>query len=192
MRTLLRNIPNLLSGYRLLAVPVIGWALYTEQRPLFVWLICISLVTDVLDGLIARLFKLQTAFGAKLDSLADLGTYLIAIAGFIVLEPAFVETMRVPFFLLPVFYALPLVAGLIRFGRLASLHLYSGKITGYLQGIFIFTYFAYGYSPVYFWIMWGFSVLSYAEELVIILRTDELRSNVKGIFWMEKAKGSRT
>lgn len=192
MRTLLRNIPNLLSGYRLLVVPVIGWTLYTEQRPLFVWLICISLVTDVLDGLIARLFKLQTAFGAKLDSLADLGTYLVAIAGFMVLEPAFVETMRVPFFLLPVFYALPLVAGLIRFGKLASLHLYSGKITGYLQGIFIFTYFAYGYSPVYFWIMWGFSVLSYAEELVVIMRTDELRSNVKGIFWMEKAKGSRT
>lgn len=192
MRTLLRNIPNLLSGYRLLAVPVIGWALYAEHRPLFVWLLCISLVTDVLDGLIARLFKLQTAFGAKLDSLADLGTYIIAFAGFIVLEPAFVSAMRVPFFLLPVFYALPLIAGLIRFGKLTSLHLYSGKITGYLQGIFIFTYFAYGYSPVYFWIMWSFSVLSYAEELVIVLRTDALRSNVKGIFWMEKAKRSRT
>lgn len=192
MRTLLRNIPNLLSGYRLLAVPVIGWALYAEQRPLFVWLLCISLVTDVLDGLIARLFKLQTAFGAKLDSLADLGTYIIAFAGFIVLEPAFVTAMHVPFFLLPVFYALPLIAGFIRFGKLTSLHLYSGKITGYLQGIFIFTYFAYGYSPVYFWIMWSFSVLSYAEELVIVLRTDALRSNVKGIFWMEKAKRSRT
>ncbi|WP_371412031.1 CDP-alcohol phosphatidyltransferase family protein [Sphingobacterium sp. HMA12] len=37
--------------------------------------------------LIARLFKLQTEFGAKLDSVADIGTYLMAFMGMITTVP---------------------------------------------------------------------------------------------------------
>lgn len=47
----------------------------------FVILICISLVSDIFDGSIARLFKLQTNFGAALDNLADLCTYAMALLG---------------------------------------------------------------------------------------------------------------
>ena len=84
------NVPNALSAYRLLALPFILYALFTTDRNLFILLISVNLITDILDGLIARLFNLQTEFGAKLDSVADIGTYLMAFLGMITLEKALV------------------------------------------------------------------------------------------------------
>ena len=75
------NIPNLLSFYRLITFPLLLWFIYIGEEKLFAVFICINLVTDILDGLIARLFNLKTKFGAKLDSLADNGTFFAAILG---------------------------------------------------------------------------------------------------------------
>ncbi|TND08141.1 MAG: CDP-diacylglycerol--glycerol-3-phosphate 3-phosphatidyltransferase [Bacteroidetes bacterium] len=189
MKKLLRNIPNILSGYRLLVLPVIGWTIWKGERDLYALLMCISLVTDILDGLIARTFKLQTEFGAKLDSTADMGTYAMAFCGFIFLEKAFVHDMRWPFFIMLGFYITPQLLSFIRFRRNTSFHLYSSKITGYLQGIFLFTYFVWGYQAWYFWLMWTVSILAYTEALIIVLRIPQLRSNVKGLYWILKEKG---
>src|SRR6476659_3884723 len=60
----LRNIPNALSAYRLAMAPVLtGLALTGREKP-FVILIVVSLITDIMDGLIARAFRLQSQFGA--------------------------------------------------------------------------------------------------------------------------------
>jgi len=189
MKRLLRNIPNLLSAYRLLALPFIAWAIWKGDRQLYIVLMSVNLITDILDGFIARRFNLQTELGARLDSTADLGTYVMAFAGFIVLEKEFVQEMRWPFFLLLGCYALPQLLSFLRFKRNTSFHLYSSKVTGYLQGIFIFTYFVFGFSPWYFWLMWTVSLLAYFEGLVIVSLIPQLRSNVKGIYWMLKEKG---
>jgi Phosphatidylglycerophosphate synthase len=83
------NVPNALSAYRILALPFISYALLTADKDLFILLLSINLISDILDGLIARLFNLQTEFGAKLDSVADIGTYLMAFIGMITLEKGF-------------------------------------------------------------------------------------------------------
>ncbi len=64
------TIPNLLSFYRLLAFPLILWFIISGKERLFAIFLIINLVTDFLDGLIARLFKQETDLGAKLDSFA--------------------------------------------------------------------------------------------------------------------------
>lgn len=189
MRKIARQVPNLLSAYRILALPFIAWMIWKGERDTYALLMCINLVTDILDGLIARTFKLQTELGARLDSTADLGTYAMAFCGFIVLEKQFVHDMRWPFFVLLSWYALPQLLSLLRFRRNTSFHLYSSKVTGYLQGIFLFTYFVWGFHGWYFWLMWSFSLLAYTEALIIVLRIPQLRSNVKGIYWMIREKG---
>ena len=80
------NVPNFISLYRLLAFPVIFFMALTGREQWFVILLCISLVSDVLDGNIARLFKLQTHFGAALDNLADIFTYAMAILGLFIFK----------------------------------------------------------------------------------------------------------
>lgn len=178
------NVPNVLSAYRIFALPFIVWAIVAGDKQWYILLLSVNLITDILDGLIARAFKLETEFGARLDSLADIGTYVMAFTGMIVLEPAFVTEYRYAFFILMGMYALVQIIALIRFKRSTSFHLYSSKIVGYAQGIFIFTYFVFGFTPWYFYLMLTLSYLAYLEAIIIVSFIPQLRSNVKGIYFM--------
>jgi cardiolipin synthase len=180
------NLPNLLSAYRILALPFIIWTITAGDKQLYITLLSINLITDILDGLIARTFKLETEFGARLDSIADIGTYIMAFSGMIVLQSDFVAEHSVPFIILMSLYFLPQLIALIKFKKSTSLHLYSSKTVAYMQGIFIFTFFLFGYSKFYFYFMVACSYLAYLEALVIVLFIPQLRSNVKGIYFMLK------
>ncbi|QQD13930.1 CDP-alcohol phosphatidyltransferase family protein [Sphingobacterium sp. UDSM-2020] len=182
------NVPNALSLYRLLALPFIIYTIITANRESFILLLSINLVTDILDGLIARLFNLQTEFGAKLDSIADIGTYIMAFMGMISLEKVFVATYKIEFIILIAMLLIPQLCALIRFQRFPSFHLWSYKITGYLQGIFIFSYFVFGFSAFYFHLMLVVSCLAYLEELILVITLPKLHSNLKSIFLIQQQK----
>ncbi len=178
------NVPNALSVYRILALPFIIWSIVNGNKTLYITLLSINLITDILDGLIARTFKLETELGARLDSFADIGTYIMAFSGMIVLEKEFVGTHSIEFLIVIGMYVLPQLISLVRFRRPTSFHLYSSKSLGYVQGIFIFTYFVFGYYPWYFYFMIVMSCVVYLEALIIICTIPALRSNVKGIYFM--------
>ena len=99
---------------------------------------CIGLITDILDGLIARLFNMKTEFGARLDSLADVGLYINALIGGIVFkwEAVAPHAWMVVTFVL--FYVAMELMSYLKFRSHASLHLYSSKVGGYIQGVFLF------------------------------------------------------
>jgi phosphatidylglycerophosphate synthase len=184
----LLNVPNLLSFYRLLAIPFIIWSLVRDQRTLFITLICINLITDILDGLIARTFNLCTEFGARLDSLADIGTFLLSISGFWVFEKAFVTEHKIAFMVLFGFYAVPQLLSLIKFRRTTSFHLWSNKIVGYIQGIFIFTFFVFGYNAAYFYFMVAASCIGDFEVLLLVLMLPKITSNAVSVFSVLKKR----
>src|SRR5690348_381397 len=122
-----RSLPNALSLYRIAAAPVIAVCLVRGLDRWFAWMLAVSLVSDIADGWIARRFKLQTEFGARLDSFADLLTFLLALCGVvrfkwvIISQPRYVAAFGVFVGL----YALLMLTGLVKFGRQPSLHLYS-------------------------------------------------------------------
>lgn len=186
------NIPNMLSFYRLLAIPFIVWSLIQDNQTLFITLICVNLITDILDGLIARAFNMCTEFGAKLDSLADISTFLLSISGFIIFEKTFVTQHKVAFITLFSFYAIPQITSLIKFSRPTSFHLYSNKIVGYIQGIFIFTFFVFGYHKIYFYFMVVSSCLADFEVFVLVLLLPKIVSNAQSVFSILKRKQNGT
>ncbi|MDF3028381.1 MAG: putative CDP-alcohol phosphatidyltransferase [Fluviicola sp.] len=181
------NVPNILSGYRILALPVLFYTLFSNNSHLFIILLSANLVSDILDGFIARRFNMQTEFGARLDSVADIGTYICAFTGMFYFHFGFIQEHVFEFSLMMAMYIIPQLISLIKFRRSASLHLYSNKITGYIQGIFIFTFFNFGNYPPYFYFMIVFSSLAYLEELVCVLYLDELRSNAKTLVHVLKS-----
>jgi cardiolipin synthase (CMP-forming) len=176
------NIPNLLSFYRLLAIPFIIWSCIDHHRTLFIILISINLITDILDGLIARAFNMCTEFGAKLDSVADIGTFLLAVLGFFVFEYQFMLDHYFAFFILLALYIIGQWFSIIKFKQTTSFHLYSNKFSGYVQGIFVITFFIYGYNSWYFYFMILVGCLAEIEVILLVLLLPKKISNVKSIF----------
>lgn len=83
------TIPNLLTVFRLLLVPVIVW-LYCGKRdyPLAAWALVLSGVTDVADGFIARRFGMVSDLGKVLDPIADKLTQTAALGCLLTRFPA--------------------------------------------------------------------------------------------------------
>lgn len=75
------NIPNLLTLFRLLLIPVfIGcfYSGYEHARFLAAFVFCLAAITDALDGYMARRLGQSTPFGAFLDPVAD--KVMVAVA----------------------------------------------------------------------------------------------------------------
>ena len=182
------NLPNLLSLYRILIFPFVLWLIISGREQLFSVFITISFLTDILDGWIARAFHLQTRIGARLDSWADLGTYILAFLAIYLFKWQEISEHK---FMIIVFAGVMAISYLLvftKFKGLIGLHTYMFKLTGYLQGAFIISLFLWGFYllPYYFCLIWG--TLACIEEIIIIMLLREPRSNVKGLYWVLKNK----
>ncbi|MBT7167970.1 MAG: CDP-alcohol phosphatidyltransferase family protein, partial [Porticoccaceae bacterium] len=87
MSTNLLSIANILSFLRLGLVPVLVWLAASGAGVLFLWVLGISLISDALDGYLARKLNQTSEFGAKLDSWGDALTYAVMILGLYGLWP---------------------------------------------------------------------------------------------------------
>jgi CDP-diacylglycerol--glycerol-3-phosphate 3-phosphatidyltransferase len=180
------NLPNILSLYRILIFPYVFFLVYTGQEKLFAIFITISLVTDILDGLIARSFNLQTKTGAKLDSWADLGTYILAFYGIYAFKWEEIRPYSFLFLVFAVVMVLSYLVVFLKFKGLIGLHTYMFKVTGYLQGAFIVSLFLWGFYLLPYYIAIGWGILACLEEMIIIAILQRPRSNVKGLYWVLK------
>ena len=76
------SIPNLITLGRILLVPVVVWAIYTDL-PLLAFIFFLAAgVSDAVDGYLAKRFQMSSELGAYLDPLADKSIYVtLGIAG---------------------------------------------------------------------------------------------------------------
>lgn len=70
------NVPNVLTGLRMVMVPVLGWILLSwPSDPTMRWIatavFLVAIATDAIDGKIARKYNLVTNFGKLWDPIAD-------------------------------------------------------------------------------------------------------------------------
>lgn len=180
------NVPNFISFYRLLMFPVILYLALTGNEKWFVILLVISLISDILDGGIARLFNIRTKFGAALDNIADIGTYILALLGIFLFRW---EDIRPHAWLLYLFlgvFILSYIVAFIRFGKVPGLHLYLSVTAGYLQGIFFFILFVWGFYAWMYYLAVGWGVIAYIEKIFVLLRLDDIKFDVKGLYWLVK------
>ncbi len=84
----LMNWPNLLTGLRLVMIPVMVLLLMREQTTLIAFLawfvFSLAAFTDLLDGYLARKLECESVLGQLMDPLAD---KLLVTAGLIMLIP---------------------------------------------------------------------------------------------------------
>jgi cardiolipin synthase len=71
VRSLIVNIPNLISFARLLSVPFTVWLILNGRLLPAFWIFVIAGLSDAADGYIAKRFNLRTVLGGYIDPIAD-------------------------------------------------------------------------------------------------------------------------
>ena len=186
------NVPNMLSLYRIIIFPVILCFILLNRETWFFVLLMINLITDILDGMIARKYHLNTDWGARLDSMGDNLTYTLAFTGILVFKLEAIRPYLFSFFTFMGLAVALIVLSLIKFGRFPSFHLYSFKLGGYIQGIFFFMLFTCGFVKSFYYFMIVWAILACIEHIIIQLIIPEMRSNVKSLYRILKERKTQT
>ncbi len=69
--TILTSLPNYISIFRLLCVPLIIWLILNGAYVAAFWVFLIAGASDAIDGYLARKLNAQSSTGAYLDPIAD-------------------------------------------------------------------------------------------------------------------------
>lgn len=188
----LYSIPNLLSLLRLILVPIlITLALY-GQAELFLLLLAISLVSDVLDGYVARKLQQTSELGAKLDSWGDILTYGAMISALFLIWPAIFSEQAGFLFAAMFSFILPLLLALSRFGSYPSYHTIGAKVTAILMAPAYYLLILLD-TELFFRAVILLRVLVALEEIAITFALKRPKSNVDSVFYLlwSSSKGSR-
>ncbi len=179
------RIPNLLSGFRLFAAPLMLYLSWMGWRITFLALLVLALLSDAIDGFIARRLNISSDIGAKLDSWGDLATYLIVPICLWWLWPEIVKREALFVIIVLGAYIVPLIAGYAKFRKLPSYHTWGAKIAAVLMSIAVFNLLLIDIS-LPFRCAALVQALVACEEVAITLQLHELKSNVKSIWHVKQ------
>lgn len=174
------NAPNLLSALRLLAAPFLLVLAWRGLATAFLACFAASLLSDVLDGLLARGLRQRTDLGAKLDSWGDLATYAVLPLSVWWLWPELIRQEAVFVTVVVVSYVLPTVVGFVKFRRLTSYHTRGAKLSALLMGPALLLLFGWGF-PWLFRAAAIVLVVAELEEIAITVALPEWRANVPSL-----------
>lgn len=182
------NIPNTLTVARLAGIPFLLLLAGAGQPVAVLLLGTVLVLTDWLDGFLARALHQQTPLGAKLDTIADvlLGLSLVACVAW--LDWPFLARYWPAVAAVLSSYGLSAAASLAKFRIWPSYHNYLAKIgmtLGSVVGILLLAKSAgwLSWSPTpLFLAAAGLITLANLESLAITIRLRHPRSNVGSIF----------
>jgi cardiolipin synthase len=176
------TIPNSISAFRLILIPIL-WVFAFRDQPVIVAIgILVAALSDTLDGVLARRLNQTSEFGSKLDSLADNLLKPSIIIWLLMLEPQLLSDHPIALLAAITVYTASIIVGLVKFRRFGNLHLYSGKIGSVLQYIFIVqALIAPGYNEILFYLAVGFFILTNTEALILQLTRSEVDEHLGSI-----------
>ncbi len=175
------TLPNLLTGFRFVAAPGLLWLAWQGHGVAFMILLAIAFLTDLLDGLAARLTGQVSQFGATLDSWADVITYLTITIGCWWLWPDIVRRELIFVGLMVASCLLPAFAGFSKFGRFTSYHTWGVKIAAASMGLSLYVMFLGG--PAWpFRLAAVICIFAAIEEIALTLLLSEPESNVRSVW----------
>ncbi len=184
------TLPNMLTGFRFIAAPVLLWLAWHGYGIAFMILLAVAFLTDLLDGLAARLTGQVSPFGATLDSWADVIIYLTIAIGCWWLWPDVVYRELIFVGLIVASCLLPAFAGFSKFGRFTSYHTWGVKIAAASMGLTLYVLFLGG--PVWpFRLAAVICLLAALEEIALTLLLSEPESNVRSV-WDVLKRSART
>lgn len=190
LSTSLRSIPLALTIFRICSAPVLVVLAALRQERWFIGLAVAALLSDVLDGALARRLGAASETGRLLDSWADLLIALVAFVGATLLWPDTMRQEALYFALVLAALVAPNAYALLRFRRLLGYHTISAKASGALLSVAAVLLFV-GVTPVLFRIAAVVEVVVAMEYIAISLLLPEWTGEMKSLWHAWKTRQMR-
>lgn len=181
----LLTLPNMLTCFRFFSAPAMLFFAWSGDGDLFLLLLALTFLSDLLDGMAARLLGQESEFGAILDSWADLLVYITIAVSTWWLWPEVIKREQWYVVITVLSYLLPVSIGLYKFHAVTSYHTWLVKCAVAIMGTSLFLLFIFG-------MVWPFRfaafvcLVSAIEEILITYSLPELRSNVRSLWLLRK------
>jgi CDP-diacylglycerol--glycerol-3-phosphate 3-phosphatidyltransferase len=185
---MLLNIPNILSLFRIISAPFLLLTGWFGMANLFFILFGLMLLSDVLDGIIARMLNQTSELGARLDSYGDILTYLTTPLAAWWLWPDVVKEEIYYIIAAIIIYILPAVFSLVKFGKLASYHTWMTKFSAVLMSAGVVMLLGFE-NNLLFHIAIYVLLIEMVENIVITIMLPKLKSNIHSIWHAWKEMG---
>jgi len=179
----LYSIPNILSLLRLALVPVLVGLASAQRGDIFLVVLAVSLLSDVLDGYLARKLGLVSELGAKLDSWGDILTYAAMILGLHLIWPDIFDQQAEFLFAAMMSFILPTLLAFRKFGAYPSYHTWGAKLAAVLMAPAYYVLILAD-ADSFFRVVILFHLLVAAEEMAITFILNRPRSNVGSVFYL--------
>lgn len=184
------TLPNMITALRIVGSPVLIWLGVTQQPIALAVLTGLLIITEWLDGFLARRLHLESATGARLDTIADAIFYssmLIAIAGLIP-ERLLREQIWIAVAILSYFASW--IASWLKFRVLPSYHTWMAKAAWFFvaPGMVLM---ALGWDVWLFRFAMVFVVLTNLEATLITRTLEQARVDVPSLFLLKGKNKSR-
>ena len=126
------TLPNLLSACRIALAPVLLALAWRGLPEAFLAVLALALLTDLLDGWLARRLGQVSDRGAELDSLGDLCVYLAVPVAAWWLWPEALLRDPVSVTVIVASYTFTSALGFLRYGRVKSFSTWSGRVSAFV------------------------------------------------------------
>ncbi len=177
------TIPNLLSLFRIVVAPFLIIVAYLGWEGVFYIIFGLMLLSDALDGIVARALNQTSDLGAKLDSYGDIATYLtIPIAGWL-LWSDLMYAQRYYIFWTIFIYILPSIFALVKFHQLVSYHTWITKISAITMCAGILVLFVYK-DAYLFHVAIVILMIEAIENIIITLKLKTPKNNINSLWHM--------
>jgi phosphatidylglycerophosphate synthase len=189
MLKFLSTIPNQLTAARLVLV-VVMWVLAWWKLPVYIGIgTFVSFITDVLDGYVARKLNQVSELGSQFDSLVDHFLLPSALYWLWLFSPKiFIENTMICL-LAVVLYVSSMLLGIIKFRRIANLHLYSSKASAVVMYLFFsYTLITGVYNSLFFYLTAFLFILALIERLALQLLFSQVNEQMGSVLvaWRHK------
>jgi phosphatidylglycerophosphate synthase len=189
MRSKAFYIVNSITVYRGLAAFILFYLVANRNIDLFKWMLTFSFFTDALDGFLARIWKVRTELGSRLDSIADDLTILAAIAGIFVFNRDFLIEQKLLIAVMLLLYVVQTGMALFRYRRISGFHTYLAKMAAFLQAVFLVTFFFVPEPPLLlFYCAAACTILGLIEEIILVSLLPKWKADVRGLYWINKKR----
>jgi len=186
------TLPNMLTGFRFVAAPGLLWLAWNGYGMAFMGLLAVTFLTDLLDGMAARMTGQVTQFGATLDSWADVIIYLTIAVCCWWLWPDVVQRELLYVGMIVASCLLPAIVGFGKFGCFTSYHTWAVKLAAASMGLTLYILF-FGGPAWPFRIAAVLCLLAAFEEIVITFVLPKPESDVRSIWdLIKRAKHKNT